>query len=54
MQKWEYHLEYIGSISTDREKIIRLNELGELGWELVTVSTEYSGQSNATWFKRPI
>lgn len=49
-QKWEYKVEYHGTIS---EK--KLNELGAEGWELV--STEISiknGDSNVTsfYFKR--
>jgi hypothetical protein len=55
MQKWEYHVEDMtyGKF-IDTEIIKRLDELGELGWELVTVSTENSGTHNNAFFKRPI
>lgn len=46
-QKWEYKVEYHGTIS---EK--KLNEMGMEGWELIAAE---AGNSNVTsfYFKRP-
>ena len=48
MQKWEY-LTFYGSLSE-----VRLNELGEEGWELIAiiVSNENADARNF-YFKRP-
>ncbi len=48
MQKWEYRIE----IFMLRERESRLAQLGQEGWELVTVFTE-SGSSHYV-FKRPL
>jgi hypothetical protein len=48
MQKWEYRIE----IFMLRERVRRLAELGEEGWELVSVFTE-SGSTHYA-FKRPL
>ena len=49
MQRWEYKVEYLGSVfASERE----LNSLGEKGWELVNIYRE-----DGTWYavlKRPI
>ena len=54
MQKWEYHFEYISCLEDISDRKKHLNRIGELGWELVTVSTENDGLDFGAYFKRPI
>lgn len=35
MQKWEYKMERFGMFDNIENRVMRLNELGNQGWELV-------------------
>jgi hypothetical protein len=47
-QKWEYLATWLSYSSDDKD----MNELGQLGWELVTVIVD--SESIRAYFKRPI
>ncbi len=55
-KQWEYHVQTVGSIFGTKDEVIdeMLNELGEDGWEAVSVfSPENSGKVTLV-FKRPL
>lgn len=48
MMKWEYLVTWLG-LDQSQE----LKELGQLGWELVTIVL-YGNESSRAYFKRPL
>jgi hypothetical protein len=57
MTKWEYIFRHLGNVANDRTRdwdTKDLNELGRIGWELVSVTSGTGGTPTWAVFKRPL
>jgi hypothetical protein len=52
MTGWEYHLERIGQKVSEADLRKRLEELGALGWELISIQ-DSTDSVKTVHFKRP-
>ena len=55
-KQWEYRVQTIGSMFGTRDELIQatLNELGEEGWEALSVYTPYGSGKITIVAKRPL
>lgn len=56
LKQWEYRVQTIGSMFGTRDELIQatLNELGEEGWEALSVYTPYGSGKITIVAKRPL